>query len=719
MAKAFSILVGAARPYTRARAAGPGLGRTKQPDGGTPHPVSWRGWCFLGLVMAFMPTLGASVITFGDQSSAIKIASGATLRVQTRLDVGGGQIIKDPGGVIVGATVESRVAFDGGVYTTTGRSMIITGNFDPAGSQAIELNGSKTFLAEAGTHVESFNVTGSGNRLEGQPRFDGPITLLDSNTTLTMAVQSRVNQNIVLGGGSIVLEDDLKFSEGKQFIGSGDVYVGGHDVTFSGSDLLVTSTINWYDAKAVSFEDRLVLSSLWSFKKNTTLYGHGNVLQFAPGGIIRIQDGYTLDIVGMAIRGLGTGAFQFGSTTDKIRFVNVTIELDNNYTFNDGIIYTDGPLKFILENHNLTFAGISSFSIDSVMVTYEDLYKGGTISPVHHDGVHLTLLNGGRLESTKYEVATFDHGPSQLYFSTNTTMSYDLNLSSGHKLYLKGNLVLDGAGYAINCDRSAGAIMALDPGVSVTMENLLIDGLKPSHIQMGAGSHLSFGNGSRVRLFEDTDLTVTWTFAGNSSLYGPDVRLTLGSNGGLYVLNNGIVTLQGLTIAGVQNNRIACQSNYASLAFHDLSLVLSNHFTFSTGSFAVTGDSTIQGPYTFAYSTVMGSTINSNARLRVDRNVTFAYRPSAAFKNLLIMTDATSRLRLDGCTLDISSTGLQLTKGTVVVSNQNYVQSAATHREEAFILGDGNGANDVDVEIEAGGDLQLLAGIMVYKNTLG
>ena len=90
------------------------------------------------------------------------------------------------------------------------------------------------------------------------------------------------------------------------------------------------------------------------------------------------------------------------------------------------------------------------------------------------------------------------------------------------------------------------------------------------------------------------------------------------------------------------------------------------------------------------------------------------------------MTDRTSKIYLNGCSLYSTPTGLQLTKGTLIVDHKNYLYNqdgeingsgpAATSVSQAITFGDGNADNDLNIEIMPGGNIELMSGRLLYQN---
>lgn len=754
-------------------------GKSDSSDGEQVNMKSY--YSFLVMFSCVFCGLDAGPITFGDANSALKIASGAKLLIKTTLQNDGGTINKAAGGIIEGDSAASRLEFLDGFYTTTNRTVLLDGDFDPDGAQAIELAGDQTLRADAGANLEALAISGTGNRIEGQPSFAGDIVLLDASTDLTVAIQSKLDTNVTLNSGVVTLANDISLGDGSQFIGSGIINLNGNRLAYGSSDLAMTSSILWDSAADITLNGRMELSGTWTFSGTSTLNGNGNILDLGDTGKIWVQGGSTLNVTDIKIKGIQfpctdtdiIGSFVMEDINSQINLSHARLEFDTAFTFSIGNTFVEGSTTFVTRDNLVTFDTASLLTVDGTTLWVDplDVTSGvNGISPISDIDSHLTFLNNGRIEEVgggvllransdaihansqaivahsghlinldERLVATTDavyanswaidylanqtggtpSSQGNLYFSTNTTLTFDYSLSTESQMYFEGNVVLDGAGHEIHLSRNIVGAFNLDPGVTVTLQDVVLLGLKPSHVTLGAGSHLLFGDGVFAQIEEDVDLSLTWTFGGTVTLEGNGREIALDATGLIYITDGGTLKLQDMTITGVQDNRIRCQNNATSFIFEDLIMQLSSDFSFTTGSFEVKRYFDVQGISQFNYQTAMGSTIDAISEWNICRNVTFRYDPSAAYRNLIVMTDQTSIFDFNAATLSISTTGLQLTKGTFRIENQCYLDSDATHPEEAFILGDTIGANDVIVEIDAAANLKILNGIVVYKNALG
>jgi len=218
-------------------------------------------------------------------------------------------------------------------------------------------------------------------------------------------------------------------------------------------------------------------------------------------------------------------------------------------------------------------------------------------------------------------------------------------------------------------------------------------------------------------LGDDLSLDIPTRIQGDVVINGRGNDIELLSSGNIIVASGGSLTLENTRLTGLQDINFRCEANDASITLKNAELVLSHDMTFPLGSLSFEQDVILSGTNTFVYSSVVGSTIQSQSQLYIDFDATFSYEPAIAFNNLLLMVDDTSVLHLDGCSVHVSSTGLQLTKGTVRIGGRTRISSDATVESEAITFGDGSdAANDITFEIEPQATLELQSGFLINKN---
>ena len=129
-------------------------------------------------------------IRFNSRTSAINLKAGSRFSFSSAMSGFNGWLIKDDAATISG----SSITFDTGAFEERGTRAVLDGSFAPASNQ-ITLGGNKTLLAEAGRILRGPSISGTGNRIEGQPVFSSAI-IFDASATLTLALQGKLDQNV-------------------------------------------------------------------------------------------------------------------------------------------------------------------------------------------------------------------------------------------------------------------------------------------------------------------------------------------------------------------------------------------------------------------------------------------------------------------------------------------------------------------------------------------
>src|SRR3989304_4083679 len=180
----------------------------------------------LKLCVLLLTTSGiwADPLSFDSRFSTFKINSGATFFNANPISNFDGTLVKACSGTITG----SPITFVDGIFEDCGNELLLSAIFDPVGS--LFLTGNHSFRAEPGHVLQSVTVSGINNRLEGQLIFASDLTLQDMSTSLTLAMQSQANQHILLNNGTLILENDLKFTSDKIITGPGTINGNGYQV---------------------------------------------------------------------------------------------------------------------------------------------------------------------------------------------------------------------------------------------------------------------------------------------------------------------------------------------------------------------------------------------------------------------------------------------------------------------------------------------------------
>jgi len=214
----------------------------------------------------------------------------------------------------------------------------------------------------------------------------------------------------------------------------------------------------------------------------------------------------------------------------------------------------------------------------------------------------------------------------------------------------------------------------------------------------------------------DAEFIVDTTFYGDCLVDGKGNRVFLNEDGLLKVASGSQLTLKNLELVGLEKSNMECLANDASLIIQNCKLTVTSDYTFDTGSILFKDDVVISGTNKFCFTSVIGSTIDSNSALYIDPGMTFSYSPQRANRDLLHMHDDTSWLYLDGCTLYSTKTGMRLTKGKLFIDNLVTLNSEGSAASEAICFGNGSANDDLSIHILAGAQLDVY-GRLELQNT--
>jgi len=222
---------------------------------------------------------------------------------------------------------------------------------------------------------------GVNSRVEGQPRFDYGIELLDDTVSLQFSIQSQLNKDITLNGGRIILEDDLCCADNVSLLTTGSVQLNGNSFEFGGFyDKPLTGTITWIDAADISLSGDVKLTGEWLFTENTIINGNGNSLDVSNLGSLLITDGFELRLSNIRIMGLVGGSIVFGNPgsaggteAGSIVMTDVTLDLAESFTFGHGTVYVTSPSTIILGDNSLSFTGDANLTVNKTSLWLDPL----------------------------------------------------------------------------------------------------------------------------------------------------------------------------------------------------------------------------------------------------------------------------------------------------------------------------------------------------------
>lgn len=226
-------------------------------------------------------------------------------------------------------------------------------------------------------------------------------------------------------------------------------------------------------------------------------------------------------------------------------------------------------------------------------------------------------------------------------------------------------------------------------------------------------------NGAKVVCGSDLILNGLMRFNGTSSLDAQGKTIDC-SNGGIVVGASGTLLIENAILKNIRSGRFFCVDSAGTFSFSNTTIIQDSTLSFSQGRIIVLDSLVMTGSQIFVYQSSAASSIQTNAQWYFDSGMSFSYVPPISAKNLITMQSRTSVLSFNTTSLYSTSTGLQLTVGTLRLDGTCPVRSDARVAAEAITLGDGvNGNNDLLVDVLAESGFNLISGLIVYNNVNG
>jgi hypothetical protein len=494
-----------------------------------------------------------------NKESRIHLSSAAQLKLYAPINNWEGTLKTDQGSSLNGSTI----VFSDGALETNQQKIILKGTFDPNNATPILLQGNDILHADPGTIIHAISISGANNRIEGQPTFNTPFSLFDASTSLTLALQKKLNSSIDLNNGLLFLDDDLRLGEGVIINGPGVIACNQSSIELWGVDGSWNSTIHFINPDAINVNTHLMLSGIWTLSGRGQINGQGNVLDLSLGGKLIIDHDAEIGISDIKIRGLNDQTLLFANQNARVRFSDVSLELDNNFSMTVGGIFIDGPITFMLKDHNFLVDNLASITFDGVRGLLDSLAFEGT-------------SNAGQLQL-----------PLPI-FVDHTMVSSNINAN-----IVSGNLTILASSTFAESLASGGNIFINNTYITTSVTNIFGGSFSPT------GSYLI----SSIVTASYTGLDDTfWVPVDENILIGSDVTIDASGNAMFFahgtqpqiiVPAGTSLRLQNIELGRVNENTFNIDPQ-ASLYFgQNFQLEMNQNLTFSQGNITCTNDTDV------------------------------------------------------------------------------------------------------------------------------
>jgi hypothetical protein len=220
----------------------------------------------------------------------------------------------------------------------------------------------------------------------------------------------------------------------------------------------------------------------------------------------------------------------------------------------------------------------------------------------------------------------------------------------------------------------------------------------------------------------DIELNSAVTVKGNCYIQCASTAITFNNNAGLIIDNNANLEIQDAILqnigTSIDKTSLSCTDNTGLLHLNNTTVVLANDWTFASGSMHFKNSSAIIGPHSLYYTSNLTSVIEELSTLSLDEGVKFVFgKASLSSPEPLSLAEKSSTLECQECTLHITASGAQLTRGELSFNGSVILEIDSTETMKGLLFGDHTTANN-DLEINCGADclVTLQKGCLTYNN---
>lgn len=591
------------------------------------------------------------------------------------------------------------ITFDNGMTGTTGNEFGYSGTIEPTGTDLYTLRTDQVVDVTDKIITQTIRIMpGYSAFIKGSPTFTNAIQM-GTGSSLDLGITTPLTKPLAVEGSNTVkLSKSLKMDFGVP-LNTGTLStlnLNGFEFSFNNalsdiSSIIGQGTVNF-------IKGRYFLDNTLTFSGLVDVGGQGSTLTLGSGKSINFGPGLH-DLFDVEIADLGASS-KIGVDSQGTLFLsNVTLRLKDDLILSNlgEIVILDSECKIIPNGHTIKLDQGTHLIIDGTTLFYEPLgvFDGNPISVINSGsgpGV-LSLLNNGKIISTKYglsiqdtlEVAATSFSALSNFYLTSTSKLRFLNSN----ISVNKTMTYSGNGYFIQFPpKFTGAtLLEIAGNTALTLENVTLMDFNPESVLFSdSNSSLTFGNSCTVSLSADQSLrsTFPWVFTGNSCIDGNGKTITLSNSQVLKVKNSAVLSIKNCNIKTENLSAFFSLDDTSKICFQNCTLSINQSgLNLSTGNFSVKGSlevfgadtASVSGLATLTFSSKGNLVVESQSNLTLNKGIIFDYRANpasngnntAATKRHFLLTDPSSKLHLNGCSLVSTQTALALDFGTVFV----------------------------------------------------
>jgi hypothetical protein len=321
----------------------------------------------------------------------------------------------------------------------------------------------------------------------------------------------------------------------------------------------------------------------------------------------------------------------------------------------------------------------------------------------HNQAFHVSISGAGNAIHGQPNFANISLDSSATFtLAIQSALNQSIDLNNGH-LRLEDDLRL------MDNVKIAGGTIHLNK------RKLLIGGSYSSSWR----DNTNFYDAADISLGGSMSLDGVWTFTGTNVINGNGYALDLASTGSIVL--DGVASsliFDNVILRGVSGTNVRCINPRSTITLRSVDYCMEAATTFSCGALNFINTIKFIGGHQFNYTTGKTSTISANSALWLDENSIFSYAPPLArTRDLLAMTNTSSKLYLENARVKSSTSGMRFTKGTVIIEGiVDFDNLDAKNYAQGFSFGSGTASGDITLLLMPEADLNFKTGYVTFAN---
>lgn len=282
-------------------------------------------------------------------------------------------------------------------------------------------------------------------------------------------------------------------------------------------------------------------------------------------------------------------------------------------------------------------------------------------------------------------------------------VSGDIYLNGGN-LYLAGDLILRN-------------MTSWCTSGNIYGDNYLVD-FCSSVTGLGSVDQDQVFTNAQISINSDLIVSGSVTFCGECMVDGNGKRILLGEDGCLLIDSRSTVTFKDIYIDGIAEGKICCLDDSSEITLDDVRWIQDGDYSFTKGSIRFFNNVDFAGSHTFFYQSCQTSTVDTHSFWNIFQGLRLSIGRSGGLDSPepLYFADATSVMKLENCCLSVTSSGMRLTRGLMILDRGVEMEVHSTDSSHGLIVGDGSLENDMEFRFHPGARVLFSKGHIVYDN---